>query len=358
MSFRPSGGGNKYVEFSDYIYYYGYTTTNIQDLLLTILRYSGQFGNNIFFVCSAWFLLESKRNWGKKILRMMADVWVVSVLFLIGALLIKGQEDPHLILVSLLPTTFGNNWYLTCYILFYAMHPYLNRFLEQLSQRELLRWCICLTGLYSIMNFIFEGVFFLSSVTMWITIYFDIAYMKRYLPALCDNKRINTWLALGGAVGGVAVIVLTDLWGLTIGTPGTEVLRWNTQGNPFMIVSAFGLLQWARCSTLRWGKRISRFVCEISSLSLLTYIFHENILFRTYFRPYVWQWIYLNYGYKFVLLWAMGYVVVLFAAAVIVAYLYKILTKKPLEKLSDRLLIWVNKGYAAMEQAIMRLSHD
>lgn len=30
-------------------------TTNLQYLVLSVLRYSGMLGNSIFFVCSAWF---------------------------------------------------------------------------------------------------------------------------------------------------------------------------------------------------------------------------------------------------------------------------------------------------------------
>ena len=37
-------------------------TTNVKFILLQIFRYFGSWGNSIFFICSAWFLLKSK-NW-------------------------------------------------------------------------------------------------------------------------------------------------------------------------------------------------------------------------------------------------------------------------------------------------------
>ena len=42
-------------------------STNSAELFFVALsRYFGSIGNNIFFICSAWFLLDSKRNNKKK----------------------------------------------------------------------------------------------------------------------------------------------------------------------------------------------------------------------------------------------------------------------------------------------------
>ena len=94
-------------------------TTNISILILSILRHSGHLGNSIFFLSSAWFLLESKKPNYKKILRMLGDIWVVSVLILLITLICDGERLQLIfILRSLFPTVCFNNWYATTYVIF------------------------------------------------------------------------------------------------------------------------------------------------------------------------------------------------------------------------------------------------
>ena len=68
---------------NDYILNLDMATTNIQQLILSILRYSGSMGNMIFFICSAWFLLDNDKTNKKKLLQILMDVWVASVIILV-----------------------------------------------------------------------------------------------------------------------------------------------------------------------------------------------------------------------------------------------------------------------------------
>ncbi len=65
---------SSYVSFSDYVLPLGSATSDLQELLLNMFCYFGSLGNTIFFVCSAWFLLDRKQNNKKKLLQMAADV--------------------------------------------------------------------------------------------------------------------------------------------------------------------------------------------------------------------------------------------------------------------------------------------
>ena len=73
---------NTFVGYNDYILNLSCATTNSQYILLMILRHFGALGNNIFFVCSAWFLLDSKKVSERKIADIMSDVWMISVIIL------------------------------------------------------------------------------------------------------------------------------------------------------------------------------------------------------------------------------------------------------------------------------------
>lgn len=77
---------NPYLGYQDYLVDMNRATSSIQQFMLIVLRHAGMQGNAIFFFCSAWYLVDRSKVSAKKIVWMAADVWVVSVVFLIGKL--------------------------------------------------------------------------------------------------------------------------------------------------------------------------------------------------------------------------------------------------------------------------------
>lgn len=176
-------GGNTltplYTGYSSFIINYSVCTQDTTTLIICLLQYLGAIGNAIFFICSAWFLLESNKFSPKKLLSMILDVWFISVIILfVVHFVMKKEISRDIMLWSCFPTTFTNNWYVTCYILFYPIHPLLNNWINKLSQQSLLKAVIVLNILYVICNFLWSGLYYESPLTLWIAIYFTIAYIK------------------------------------------------------------------------------------------------------------------------------------------------------------------------------------
>lgn len=274
-------------------------TTNIQCILLQIFRHFGVLGNSVFFICSAWFLLKSK-NWNKKKwLFMVIEIWVVSiVIFIITYIILHGNISIGIIISSLFPTTFGNNWYMTCYLLFYPIHPILNSIVNMMNQRQLFRSTLVMVFLYVFMNFINCSWFFSSAIILWITIYFAIAYMQKYLMSFVDNIRENIILFIIGVIGFIGIILITDICGLYSQVLSDKVMRWVNNCNPFLLAMSIAMFNIARNIHFK-----NRFINYISKLSLLIYIIHENIILRTYFRPAMWNYVYKRFGYSDVIQW-------------------------------------------------------
>lgn len=150
--------GNYYISYHDYVLRISSATTNLKLLALVMLRYSGAIGNSIFFVCSAWFLLDSDKVSKKKVLMMILDVWLVSVTILAIVYFLRGGAiDSKLMIKSMFPTFFENNWYITCYILFYPLHPILNRIIRSMGQKVHLAVCTIMSFLYIVCNSIRGG---------------------------------------------------------------------------------------------------------------------------------------------------------------------------------------------------------
>ena len=51
---------NPLIGYSDYILDLSCATKEMQLVILMIMRHFGALGNSIFFICSTWFLLDSK----------------------------------------------------------------------------------------------------------------------------------------------------------------------------------------------------------------------------------------------------------------------------------------------------------
>lgn len=306
--------------YQEYAVNLSLATTDLQQLIAAMLRYSGYLGNTIFFVCSAWFLLDSKRSNKRKILQILADIWVISVgIFIIVFFHCNGQMDGRMILEQFLPTICANNWYMTCYLLFCLLYPFLNLVLSRIDQKTMLRTCIVLLILYVGFNYVLHGLFFFySRLILWVTIYFVMAYMKRYLLHSADRLKINLLLLIAGIGGNIAIILITNFLGLRIAFFEDKLLLWNNMSSPFILLIAIALLNIARNINFRNG-----LINHISGLSYLIYIIHENMLLRTYYRPMLWEYVYKTFGYEYLLLWILVISLFVFAFGVCGAFLYE-----------------------------------
>lgn len=336
---------------ADYVLDISLATTNIQQLILVLLRYSGVLGNTIFFCCSVWFLLDSDRASKQKILSILADVWVISVIILIAVYIIRGGNiDFKMIAQQLLPTTFENNWYITCYLLFYPLHPLLNRLIKNMDKTALLRTTLVLLFLYVCVNYILSGSFFTSQIVLWITLYFTIAYMKYYLVDFSNNIKINVILLLVGFLGNTGIVLVTNYLGLRVATFNDWLLRWNTNCSPFLILMAISMLNIAK-NVFFYNKAVN----YISGLSLLIYVFHENQLLRTFYRPLMWDYIYNQFGYAYILLWAGVMVVLVFGFGLIASIVYKHTLQKVMAIVCNRLYPLAQRIYKKIETNILKI---
>ena len=315
-------------------------TTNIQCILLQIFRHFGVLGNSVFFICSAWFLLKSK-NWNKKKwLFMVIEIWVVSiVIFIITYIILHGNISIGIIISSLFPTTFGNNWYMTCYLLFYPIHPILNSIVNMMNQRQLFRSTLVMVFLYVFMNFINCSWFFSSAIILWITIYFAIAYMQKYLMSFVDNIRENIILFI------IGVILITDICGLYSQVLSDKVMRWVNNCNPFLLAMSIAMFNIARNIHFK-----NRFINYISKLSLLIYIIHENIILRTYFRPAMWNYVYKRFGYSDVIQWVFIISFIIFIFGILCSILYVLTLQRFVNKVSGKLYEVVRIKYLLFEK--------
>lgn len=340
---------NNYFELN-YVLEVKYATKNIQNILLAWFSAFGAQGNLIFFVSSAWFLLESKKIDELKIVKLLADVWFINIcflcIFLLGnwySLMIKD------IVKSIFPTIFASNWYITFYILFYLIHVGLNEIIFKRTQKELLIIILIALFLYFVLNYIKYGLFFTSPLIEFSVIYLIVAYIKLYMKEFSKNLKGNYILFLFAMSGIPILILITNFLGLNIGFFKDKLQYWNRNNSIFLLLITIALF-----NIFNSKKFISNKINYISSLSLLVYIIHENILIRTYLRPTIWIYIHEKIGYKNIIVIDLVYSIILFIISIIIAIIYKKLIQKIVYSIATELYLFIKKYFLIIIEILLK----
>lgn len=299
-------------------------TRSIQHVVLTLFRYLGTLGNDIFFVCSAWFLCgDEKKSSSKKILQMVLDCWVISIVYLLIFLTVGGSLPFEIniskkdIIRSIFPTIFSNNWYIVCYMIFYAISPWLNLIISKMTKKELLHTDIIMGSLYYGIAYICVDAFFVNNLIRFIVMFFLVSYIKLYMNETFANIRVNYVLLIIGIGGTIGVAVSINYLGLWITRLGNGLLRWVNMSNPFLLMIAISSFHIFRKMEFR-----NYTINKVARLSLLVYLVHENLLIRSYFRPLIFYYIYIRFGYDYILIWDLLLFICTFLCSVLVSLAY------------------------------------
>lgn len=322
--------------FADYMINIQAASQDVQHFFLRQFSYFGMLGNAMFFIASAWFLCDSQRIKWKRWWGIVIDVWIISVFILVVSLIFGCKMSAKFIIFQFLPNTLANNWYITCYLLFYPLHPVLNKIWSEMSQKVHLSTSVVLVFLYVLCNFVSQSLFFFSNLILWIAIYFTTAYIKRYMIDYQKNTKKNLVILLIAIVCQVLLVAGTNWVQLKTSFNIGSQFRWRNNSNPFILLIAISLFLLFK----EW-KFNSSIVNSLSSQSLLIYILHENMVIRTFLRPLIWEYIFINIGYQYVVLIDLGVSISFFIVCLGIAYLYSFSLRKLVQYLGNIIGRWV-----------------
>lgn len=230
----PNTGGEYYIDLSE-------VTTSIQQIIMVFIKYSGQLGNDIFIVCSSWFLLESKKADVNKVVHIVVDSFLISALILMIFLSCGVQLPSNGIVKNLLPITMNANWFVGCYIIFYLIHPGLNTIITSMNQKQLLICDLTLAFFYCGIQTLIRDRFYYTQVVGFVCIYFFVAYMKKYMHGFVQSKKQNTKSFVVTASCFILSVLCLNLIGLKIGMLRHYLTTWSVITNPFLIIMSLAL---------------------------------------------------------------------------------------------------------------------
>lgn len=328
-------------------------TEDVTTIILSIIRGFGVLGNSIFFMCSAYFLLNSKKSNKKKIIYMIIEIFSVSILILLISQipLWKINISKEIRFQSLFPTTYSTNWYLTCYILLYLICPILNYLIKNINKKQLLVWVSFMSFLFIGINFMNSGAYFSNNLILWITIYLIMAYIKLYCDKFSRNNKAIYIILFSSMVLHLILMIATNELGLHHKYFYDKVMKWNNNNNPFFIAIAMSLVFIA----INKKPYVNKFLNKIASYSLLIYIIHENIILRTYVRPQLINFIYAKWGYNKLFLEIFILAIFIYACSIILSIIYTFLFKRLLGYLTEKIYNLLCKFENKYVNLVMRI---
>ncbi len=292
-------------------------TDNIQLLTMAIVWNFVMFAVDVFFVSSFWFLADSHGINRNKVISIISNVWIVSVVFLAAYYVAGVQVSAKLIVKSLMPTTFSNNWFITCYLIMYLIHPFLNIVCDSIEKKT--HKIIVIGGFfgYCMITYVSENLLFYSKILIFMILYMTVNYIKRYMTAKANDRGLNIRFLIGAFAVNVIIICMINMLGKHVGFMQDKLMHTNTIQNPFLIIMAITAFNLFRC--MKYSNDI---VNRIAGLTMYIYIIHENILFRTYTRPMIWDRLLSVFGYECILPCTICFSAALFLLAVLLSAAY------------------------------------
>lgn len=254
------------------------------------------------------------------------------------------------VIKQLFPITFANNWYITCYLLLYAIHPTLNMIINQLTQRQHLKYNCAFFILYFCIGSI-TASYFINDLICFIVIYFIVAYMKKYNSLLISRFKVNFIFLLIGISLLFVLQLGMNFVAFHINTIGQKIFHFSTNHNPIILIISISMF-----NIFRELKFQSKIINYIASLTMLIYIIHENYLFRRYLKAALLYDFWVISNKMNIVLFIMIFSAVLFIASTIIAIVYNKLFQTSVHKLAEKILQLVLKFYGKIEKFILRLN--
>lgn len=327
-----------------------YATRDLDQMVAIIILYGGQIGNAIFVICSAYFLVDDTAFKPDKIVYLLIDSFTISVSWLCIALVNGVDLSVKEVFKQFFPITFNSNWFVVCYIIYYAIHPLLNIIINKLDKWKLLQMNSILFIAYCGINSYWQGSYYYTELVGFICIHFWVAYMKKHLVEFNKSRKNNLILIIIGFLGFMALIGVTNILGLKMSAFEDGMLKWRQFINPFIILIGLGAVNLS--TSYQWTNRCVNYVAK---LSLLIYLISENYLWRTYIRGRVWDLMYHELGMKNVILGIGVMSLIQGGIALMIGIIYKNIACPVIYNLGMRMVTKVSKVYGTCLEKIYEL---
>lgn len=258
-----------------------------QIIFTQIVSWGGNVGNAIFILITGYFLINKKVNI-KKIILLFFSIflysWIIEILYF-GIL-----DMPYsikMIIKESIPIYFGNNWFVSCYIVFSLFIPFINIFLNSINKKEYIIF-ILLVFIFCIFLPSFKANTFMNSKFIFFGLVYSIGgylklYFNKYIENIYNKKYIKLFFIQIFII--IVMIIFSDVMAI-IFSKNMLIKLYNPFVNILSIPIAITLFLYFLTIKPIYNKNIN----IISSTILGIYLIHDNNLMRVI----IWDYIFPN----------------------------------------------------------------
>lgn len=253
------------------------------------LVYAGCFvAVNCFVLLSGYFQCTSKFKL-KRLLSVWLQVFSWSVAICVFQTVIRGTFSAGDLLRNFLPITMRRYWFVTAYLLMYAVSPFLNCAIQEMNRKTHLLCCVVLMGIFSVLHNLvyisdFGNVLGGSSFLWFCVMYMVAAYIRLYVPV--QEKHRSGGFAvyaicavLIAAERFAAYYITPQIWGQVM----MESLFYSN--NSILNTAAAIALFMAMRTVVVKGRIVNSLIAFLAPLAFGVYLIHDHPALR----PLLWQ---------------------------------------------------------------------
>lgn len=192
----------------------------------------GNTGVTLFILISGYFGIRFNTH---KFFKMLVVVWFYSIVsYLIETIWLHTPHTWTGLASSLIPILSKKYWFMTCYVVLYCFSPYLNRLVQNLSQKSyeqlLLLWGFFFIFAPTILFFEIQNDTGKGIINVTLA-YLIGQYLKVY--GLPENMKRHSWDILSGSLAGIFI-----LNSLLTAMSGNIILRFARDNNLLIIIAS------------------------------------------------------------------------------------------------------------------------
>lgn len=312
--------------------------------IIVQLNSAGKFGVNLFVLITGYFLITGKFSL-KKLINLMFETWFYSIFIMLIFLIFPLGINVGIksVIKSCLPIIYSSYWFITTYIILYIFVPFINSFINKISQKEYLKLLFLLIMFCSFIPTFTKATFAFSDLSYFLLLYLVGGYIRLYPNKYTEKTVLNFLYGIVFYLLICISIIVFDALGEKYQIFSRGATYFFGQQSFPLFISSVGIFLGFKNLKIKNIKIINM----ISSTTLGIYLIHDNF----FVREFLWLKFFKvseHFYDKYLLFYSLKIILLVFFVCMIIDFIRQILFKYTinifLEKYFDKIFIYLKNN--------------
>ncbi len=304
------------------------------DIFLLLFGWGGKTGINCFILVTGYYMCTSKITL-KKYIKLLSERYFYAIvfffIFLVTGYMTFSIKD---FLKVLIPFFNISDGFVSCFLLFYLLIPFLNKLIRVLNEKEHAILLLILLFIYTILPSFMKATVTFNYVTWFCVLYFIASFLRLYSKKWMENTRLWAALTIISLLLSWTSVVLFAYIGKII--KNTEIIYFLVSDSNKVLALTTGITAFMLFKNIKLKQH--KWINLIASSTFGVLLIHAN---SDAMRQWLWKDMLQNvtfYNSSYLILHAIISVLVVFVVCTIIDQIRIKLIENPMMR-----LIWKEK---------------